>query len=169
MKKLNRKGFTLVELLAVIVILAIVIGIAIPTVTGTMNASKKKGFETAVANAASNLQKQYDTYVTDATLVESKLKSFIESLTAGKSTAVSGDTLTTIGLDKNNVKTAYVCKTTGGRIGVAVTAVPNGSNYRTPDEWTFDSKNNVYTPITTKITNTAGRVNFGANYTTCTD
>ena len=36
MKKLNRKGFTLVELLAVIVILAIVVGITLVTVLPTL-------------------------------------------------------------------------------------------------------------------------------------
>ena len=36
MKRLNRKGFTLVELLAVIVILAIVVGITIVTVLKTI-------------------------------------------------------------------------------------------------------------------------------------
>ena len=35
--KLNKKGFTLVELLAVIVVLAVIMVIAIPTVIDSMN------------------------------------------------------------------------------------------------------------------------------------
>lgn len=40
MDKLNRKGFTLVELLAVIVILAIIIALVFPQVSSVMNSSK---------------------------------------------------------------------------------------------------------------------------------
>lgn len=43
MKK-NNKGFTLVELLAVIVILALIIAIAVPSILATMNQSRKEAF-----------------------------------------------------------------------------------------------------------------------------
>ncbi len=43
--KLNKKGFTLVELLAVIVVLAIIIVIAAPQVLNAMNDAKKKSFQ----------------------------------------------------------------------------------------------------------------------------
>lgn len=42
--KLNKKGFTLVELLAVIVVLAVIMVIAIPTVIDSMNSAKKNSF-----------------------------------------------------------------------------------------------------------------------------
>lgn len=42
MKKLNKKGFTLVELLVVIVILAVIMSIAIPSVTSSIERSKDK-------------------------------------------------------------------------------------------------------------------------------
>ena len=41
----NKKGFTLVELLAVIVVLAIIMIIAIPQVMDSMNAAKKNSFK----------------------------------------------------------------------------------------------------------------------------
>ena len=41
MKKLNKKGFTLVELLAVIVVLAIIMIIAVPAVIQSMDTAKK--------------------------------------------------------------------------------------------------------------------------------
>lgn len=44
MKKMNTKGFTLVELLAVIVILAIILLIAVPNVMGIIENAKKDGF-----------------------------------------------------------------------------------------------------------------------------
>ena len=42
MKSLNKKGFTLVELLAVLVILAAIMGIAIPSITSSMERTKEK-------------------------------------------------------------------------------------------------------------------------------
>ena len=41
----NKKGFTLVELLAVIVILGIILAIAVPTVTGIINNQRESAFE----------------------------------------------------------------------------------------------------------------------------
>ena len=45
MKKLNNNGFTLVELLAVIVILLIIMGIAIPSITSALSRSEEKQFK----------------------------------------------------------------------------------------------------------------------------
>lgn len=41
-KKLNRKGFTLVELLVVLVILVVIMAIAIPSITASVERSKQK-------------------------------------------------------------------------------------------------------------------------------
>lgn len=59
MKKLNRKGFTLVELLAVIVILAIVVGITLVTVLPTLKKSRQEAFNVTAQTAADYLEKQY--------------------------------------------------------------------------------------------------------------
>ena len=60
MKNLNRKGFTLVELLAVIVILAIVVGIALVTVLPTLEKSRQKSFDVAVDAIRTYIQDQVD-------------------------------------------------------------------------------------------------------------
>lgn len=63
MKKLNRKGFTLVELLAVIVILAIVVGITMVTVLPTLKKSRQETFEISAQTAADTIEKYYQLYV----------------------------------------------------------------------------------------------------------
>jgi prepilin-type N-terminal cleavage/methylation domain-containing protein len=65
MKKLNRKGFTLVELLAVIVILAIVVGIALTTVLPTLKKSRQEAFLLTANTAADYFEKQYSLYLID--------------------------------------------------------------------------------------------------------
>ncbi|MBP3445360.1 MAG: type II secretion system protein [Bacilli bacterium] len=44
MKKLNKKGFTLVELLAVIVVLALIMVLAVPSVLTSMNSARQSTF-----------------------------------------------------------------------------------------------------------------------------
>ena len=63
MKRLNRKGFTLVELLAVIVILAIVVGITLITVLPTLKKSRQEAFNLTAQTAADYYEKQYQLYM----------------------------------------------------------------------------------------------------------
>lgn len=59
MKKLNNKGFTLVELLAVIIILAIVVGLTIPSILSTVDSSKKKSASAITESASQWIADQY--------------------------------------------------------------------------------------------------------------
>lgn len=59
MKKLNKKGFTLVELLAVIVILAILIVVVANTALPALNNSKKKSLTTYAQRVAEKAKEQY--------------------------------------------------------------------------------------------------------------
>jgi len=62
MKKIgNNKGFTLVELLAVLVILAAIMGIAIPSITASMERSKAK----QTASKIKMLESFAELYVTE--------------------------------------------------------------------------------------------------------
>lgn len=56
MKKINKKGFTLVELLAVIVILGILLLIAVPSVNNIIKNSRKKAFLSQVKLAVENVE-----------------------------------------------------------------------------------------------------------------
>ena len=56
---MNKKGFTLVELLAVIAILAILVIIALPNVLGMFNQAKKDTFATETKEMVKIAQQQY--------------------------------------------------------------------------------------------------------------
>ncbi len=59
MVRLNRMGYTMIEVLAVIVIIAIVVGIAIPNVIGTIHTSKGAALEIVVENIKHGAENMY--------------------------------------------------------------------------------------------------------------
>jgi type IV pilus assembly protein PilA len=54
----SKKGFTLVELLAVIVILAIILAIAVPSISGMVSNAKKSAFEDDVKMIITGIEYQ---------------------------------------------------------------------------------------------------------------
>lgn len=65
MKKTNKKGFTLVELLAVIVILGVLLMIAVPAIQNVIKSSRKNAFESAAKLAIENTEAMASTYNID--------------------------------------------------------------------------------------------------------
>lgn len=59
MNKLNKKGFTLVELIATIVLLALVMGIGSYAITNVIKSSKEKDYELLITNIKSGVEAYY--------------------------------------------------------------------------------------------------------------
>lgn len=62
MKKLNKKGFTLIELMVVIAILVIIMGIALPNITSSIERSKKKQIDNKRQLIESAAELYFDTH-----------------------------------------------------------------------------------------------------------
>lgn len=119
MKRLNRKGFTLVELLAVIVILAIVVGITLVTVLPTLQKSRQSAFELTPNTAGDFLEKQYQSQLIGELNVGSAAVTIPEN-TAG---AMSDDDFRKAGLKPENyVSGTWYIDTTTGRACVELKA-----------------------------------------------
>ena len=58
MEKMNKKGFTLVELLAVIVILALIMAIAVVSMSGIMTSARNSTFKETAVQIINGVQQQ---------------------------------------------------------------------------------------------------------------
>ena len=142
MKKLNRKGFTLVELLAVIIILAIVVGISIPAITNIINDSKNNALGVAVDAAEKYLSDQYSFMQLDANNVQDDFSDWLSTatLTSGtySSTLTSGTDdaiIEAMGFNAEDVTTVEVEVYEAGGACVRVTAIPKASQYFSTEYW----------------------------------
>ena len=118
-KKLNKKGFTLAELLVVVAIIAVLVAIAIPT----FNAATTKAYEgVAEANARSAYAEWMIGYISTDTLPAQN--STITYSTGGKTTTCTLKTVT---------------KETDGDVTMVITAQVAGMD--AGKDYTFSSKN----------------------------
>lgn len=92
MKKLNKKGFTLVELLAVIVVLAIIMVLTLPTVMNSLSSAKQSTF---LLYASRMLDTAADRYQSDALLNGGKTCYTISELNGESSSSYKGKVLVT--------------------------------------------------------------------------
>ena len=143
MKKLNRKGFTLVELLAVIVILAIVVGITLVTVLPTLKKSRQEAFNVTAQTAADYLEKQYQ-----LSLIGEKTDVTVPTT----STVMSKEDIEKAGLKAANyISATWYIQSNTGRACVRLTA---------------STRDNVKaaTDSTSAVNNLAGKAEAGEYY-----
>lgn len=125
MKRLNRKGFTLVELLAVIVILAIVVGITLVTVLPTLQKSRQSAFELTPNTAADFLEKQYQSEL----IGELNVGTLAVTIPKDTATAMSDDDFRKAGLKPENYSAGtWYINTTTGRACVSLTAATKANS-----------------------------------------
>ena len=140
MKRLNNKGFTLVELLAVIIILAIVVGISIPAITNIINDSKNNALGVAADSAEKFISDQYAFMQVDNTNTNAAFSTAYSGGTLSGETmtlAVSNDLITAMGFQTKDVTTVTVTLNVNtGKACVTVSAIPNSSQYYTTKYWT---------------------------------
>ena len=111
----NKKGFTLVELLAVIVILALIMGIAVVSIGGVLTSSREKTYRETAASLIDGVRKQL--YVDNK--VEAGTYTFTSSvLEKGGANSPFGGTYQYVsGCDESNYAgtevVSGICKLTG--------------------------------------------------------
>ena len=102
----TNKGFTIVELLAVIVILAIILIIAVPSITDVIDNAQKDSLESSARVAASEALNQY--------LRSNTYGEFYYQ--EGQEYNISGNSLL---IDNNNIEQGYLLLTQSGEVGLA--------------------------------------------------
>lgn len=133
MKRINNKGFTLVELLAVIIILAIVVGITIPAVLTMVDSAREKAGKDAAAIAADWVDKQYSLRIIGFgggdTVFNECFPTSGSKCTDSAGVDVSADFIRAAGLTPNDVATMNVKILSNDRACVTVTASSAGNFY----------------------------------------
>ena len=124
--KLNKKGFTLAELLIVVAIIAVLVAISIPIFTSQLEKSK-------AATDAANIRACYAEAMANAILADGATASSTTSFTA-QTTGSDKFTKYNIELPANG-PTAGITMTVGTKYKVTYTAASSSGSTTTPAAW----------------------------------
>ena len=84
MKKINNKGFTLVELIAIIALLAVVFLVSFPQLQSTMQKDKEKQYDDFMKTICESAKeyiyntKQYEVYIDSGLAIKIEIKELID-------------------------------------------------------------------------------------------
>ena len=154
---MNKKGFTLVELLAVIAILAILVIIALPNVMGMFNSAKLSSFETEVKNI---IKYSGDEWINDNLKgISASERKYCNHKTTLYDTGVCGDSTKEIKVDTRAGLFYYIEFDSTGKITKAYVYDQN-NQFNYVQEGTDIKAANVTVPNET-VTVTSGLANSG--------
>jgi type IV pilus assembly protein PilA len=152
-------GFTLIELMVVLLILAILLAIAIPTFLGVTKSANDRAAQsnanTAFVNAKAAFQQNSQSYAGSAALVASLITaepslSFIAGSTTALTTAQAQSTVTvTSAGDGNAVVLAVLSKSTGNCWYLVDNTTSEASSLNPTVPWSTNTTTNVATSIPT--------------------
>ena len=139
MKKMNKKGFTLIEMLAVIAIIAVLVAIVIPTVSSATEKAKEAAdvanIRSAVATVTTNALAGGEdaTLTTTVTMTQGKagfVNTDLKSIGGISSTPAEGATKSDFQLIAEATEGAVVTITADrtGTVSVTVTAASTGNS-----------------------------------------
>lgn len=132
MIKLNKKGFTLVELLAVIVILALLMVVATRTIGGSLSKSKEAAIETEAQKMVSRTLEDIQSYTLSPTEYPNftySSTSVAAAITAKKVQLSDGNYNAVITIDDKTSTMTKICIDDGQSLKYEGT-IENGSNIK---------------------------------------
>lgn len=136
---MNKKGFTLVELLAVIAILAILVLVAVPNVLGMFNNAKKDTFATETKDMIRIAQQQYladfgkwNSYAIAGSKTTTETLQFTEcTSTVGPTTVVKKDQNGNAVTGTNTTTYCKISKDAGNLTNFIITFEPSKGDVKT--------------------------------------
>jgi type IV pilus assembly protein PilA len=114
----DKKGFTLVELLAVIVILAIILVIAVPKILNVIESTRTESMESTALLILDSAEREYATRLALGTLDQTNDRitcSDVASLSSTDYVLTAGATNCSLDFDTNGVATLFLYGVDGGK------------------------------------------------------